>query len=497
MNKLILDQVSPDVILHNRGCGINYVQRRGKIPYSAVPQDSWFFQEKLCDKIAIDIPWSVIEPREGNYLWEQPEWEGCFQSWMDAGYKILLKIRGMDTLGTFYNQGTPQWVFDAGAQYVDESIEAYRNSWLLNDIPENEQKPIRYPVYWDPVYIEKATNLVNAMGKRYNGNPAIESVAIAHTGRWGEMHIADHQPLDPWNAKGYSIETYLHGHRQMIDAYLKAFTDTPLQQSIGEPSFHDDLVEAMPSFEYLADNGVMLKQGGLGKSWRLSSSPYLDEDVMLVLNRFRDKTKVVFENLVLPEALQLALDMGMSYWQRGGEASGLGIMNVEKKIPIKDKKIYSMYSFFSAEYDQLTIEDEKNLWRNMARKCGYRLGLQEVEIGELQRGKAFMTSMTWCNTGSAPCYEQFKIVLSLNDTNGNEIWNDEQTPACGCGANVWGVKNRISFIQQWQLPDCIAPNTYSLNFGLKHSRFNKEHMQLTNVLCEVQNMYQIGMFDIK
>ncbi len=491
-----LDKLPDDKIIHNRGCGINYAQRRGKIPYSAVPSNSWFFQENLCDKIAIDISWSMMEPEEGRYLWEQPDWEGCFQSWIDAGYKILLKVRGMDTLGTFYNQGTPQWVFDAGAQYVDESIAAYRNSWLLNDIPENEQMPIRYPVYWDPIYIEKASNLVAAMGKRYNGHPAIESIAIAHTGRWGEMHIADHQPLDPWIAKGYSIRNFLKGHRQMIDAYLNAFPDTQLQQSIGAPSFHDEMEEAMESFDYLADNGVMLKYGGLGKSWRPARSPYLDEDVISVLNRCKMKSKVVFENLVLPEALQLGLDMNMSYWQRGGEAAGLGIMNVEKDIPIKEKKIYSMYTFFSEQFDRLTMEDEKNIWRNLARKCGYRLALDEIEVGEIKAGKSFTTNMAWSNSGSAACYEKFKVRLSLSNANGETIWSDEQTPSCGCGAKTWDSGKDINFTQVWELPSDIPSGSYQLKFGLKHDKFNQEMMSLANMSDDNSGEYGVGTIQI-
>ena len=106
-----------DRILHNPGCGMLYLQRGfHKLPYSALPADSWFLRERLSDKIAIHLPWSALEPEEGHYLWEHPDWEGCFQSWMDAGFKVGLQIRGMDTLGTFYNEGTPQWVFDAGAK---------------------------------------------------------------------------------------------------------------------------------------------------------------------------------------------------------------------------------------------------------------------------------------------------------------------------------------------------------------------------------------------
>ncbi len=482
----------PDVILHNRGCGINYLQRRGKIPFGQVPEDSWFLREKLCDKIAVDISWSRLEPEEGRFLWDQPEWEGCFQSWIDAGYKILLKVRGMDTLGTFYDQGTPQWVFDAGAKYVDESIAAYRGSWLLNDIPADREQPIRYPVYWDPVYLEKTAALLEALGKRYNGRPEIESFAIAHTGRWGEMHIADHQPIEPWVRQGYSVDAFLEGHRRAIDLYRAAFPDTPLQQSIGSPSFHDRFEDAMPSFEYLAECGVMLKCGGLGKAWHPPfASPWLDDDVCNCLDRFRYQSKIVFENLAPPAALQLGLDLGMSYWQRGGEAEGLGILRVEEPIPIADKKIYSFCRFFPEEYAGLTIEDEKNLWRNLARQCGYRIALQSLSVSVAAR--RLQTRFLWANQGVAPCYETFRIRLSLAVPGGNEVWSFEQSPACGCSPRVWDARTQIDDLLDWQLPPGISLAGKELRIGIQHTRFNGEMMQLANQGRGADGMYSVGV----
>ena len=146
-------------ILCNPGCGILYLQRGfHKLPFSAVPRDAWFLRERLTDKIAIHLPWSALEPEEGHYVWEHPDWEGCFRSWMDAGFKVSLQIRGMDTLGTCYNEGVPQWVFDAGAKYIDEPIDLYRGTILLNHIPEDGRAPVRYPVYWDEIYLEKQHN---------------------------------------------------------------------------------------------------------------------------------------------------------------------------------------------------------------------------------------------------------------------------------------------------------------------------------------------------
>ncbi len=401
-------------ILCNPGCGIMYLQRGyHKIPFSALPRDAWFLRERLTDKIAIHLSWSALEPEEGHYVWEHPDWEGCFRSWLDAGFKVSLQIRGMDTLGTCYSEGTPQWVFDAGAKCIDEPLELYRGTFLLNGIPEHEKAPIRYPVYWDEVYLEKTEQLVRALGRRYNGHPEVESVVIGHMGRWGEMHIADHGPLKPWFDAGLSLPNYIAAHKRIIDMYCEAFPDTPLVQDIGAPAFSERVEDpdfygfsaAEEIFDYAANRGIILKFNGIGKNWHGTQSRFLEDEVRDLLLRYRSRTKIAMENLILPAALREGLDCGISYWHRGGESQGLGILNVERELPIAEKKIYSFYRFFPEEYDRLTPEAEKNIWRMMARECGYRLEIEKVDVDE------HSVSVSIGNAGCAPFREKYTIMI--------------------------------------------------------------------------------------
>ena len=67
-----LERLPESAVLRNRGCGINYLQRRNKLRFDEVPEDAWFLRERLSDKIAIDISWSQLEPEEGKFLWDHP-----------------------------------------------------------------------------------------------------------------------------------------------------------------------------------------------------------------------------------------------------------------------------------------------------------------------------------------------------------------------------------------------------------------------------------------
>ena len=474
-------------VLCNPGCGILYLQRgMNKTRYEDVAKDSWFLRERLTDKIAFSIHWSVIEPEEGHFLWEHPDWEGCIDSWIKAGFKVALQVRGMDTLGTLYNEGVPQWVFDAGAKFIDEPIQNYQGTFLLNSIPGNAKLPVRYPVYWDPIYLEKVEQLVSAMGKRYDGRPEIEYVGIGHMGRWGEMHVADHGPLKPWLDAGLSLEAFIQAHLQIIDIYLKAFPNTQLSQEIGAPAFGEgdapdlfSIEDAEPVYSRLAEKGIHIKFNGLGKSWRKGGSPYLDESVEKLMLRYSGRTKVCFENLVLPKALQEGLACGMSYWHRGGESQGLGILKVEEQIPIQEKRIYSFHKFFSKEYAALSIEDEKSLWRMMARRCGYRLELQELCAPEtLSPGQSFATELRWLNSGCASCHEKFLVKLALRDADGRIAWTQSQEPGVACSPDVWRSGATVRDSLNWLLPQDAPAGDFDLLIGLQLASRSGQMLQL-------------------
>lgn len=487
---------------HNRGCGISYLQRNNKISYSQVPEDSWFLREHLTNQIAFDIPWCLLEPEEGRYDWENSEWEGNFQSWIDAGYKVHLKVRGMDTLGTLYNEGTPQWVFDAGAKYIDDPISIYRREKiLLNNIPVDAILPIRYPVYWDPIYIEKAERFIHGFGKRYNGHPALETVSIAFMGRWGEMHIGDWGPMEPWLEAGFTIPTYIKTLIHFIDIYRAAFPDTQLSLSIGRPALYpeykyDDVMEV---FDYAAENGIMLKYDGLGNSFEPGSSPYICKSVSDIYKKNIYRTKLAFENLVLPEALDDGIIKGISYWQRGGESGGLGISRIDQNIPVFEKRIFSWYGAFSPRYDMLTIEQQKDCFRKMARKCGYRLGLDSISLeDEIMPGQPFISKFKWNNLGNAPCYEKFKVKLALFDpVQGQDAWCNIQAPQKACSPSVWDAGKIINDELIWHLPPEISSGRYELRVGIQMDAYNQEMMQLVLSNQCLDGMYNIANIKVK
>lgn len=486
--------------LHNPGMGIMYLQReKNKIRYDEVPSKSWFLKEKLTDKISVNLVWSVLESKEGEYNWGHSDWEGCFNSWIANGYKVALLVRGMGSRGTLYNDGTPQWVFNAGAEYIDESPEYFKyiaGSYKHYLQPEDD-RAYRFPVYWDPIYLEKVNNFVRALGKRYNGNPNIEYVIIGHMGRCGEMHISCHSPVKHWLDKGYSLAKYIEAHKKIIDMYVDAFPNTPLVQQLSDPAYGlNTIKQAEEIIDYLVSKGVYLKNDGFGKSWEGDvKNPYLSDWVIEYFDKYYPKVKVMFENIVFPEAMKSMLKYHISYWHTGREVDGLQIMRVGDP----QKTLYSWLSFYKEQYAKMTVEDEKNIFRYMARYVGYRFVLKElIHPSKIKKGETFSVKYKWKNKGSSPCYKNYAMLLTLANKNGNIIWENIQLPNVPTSSLKLDSNCIVNDELKWEIPmnSKIQNGIYDLYIGIRDIKNSDIKIELAIGNKDNQKRYKIGRIEI-
>jgi hypothetical protein len=461
MNTMKIQPTITDDVLLNPGMGILYVLRGMQpVRFDQVDPQAWFLRERLCNKLEVSIPWSLLEPEEGVFAWEHPQWEGCFKSWVDRGFKVALKVRGMASRGTLYDDGTPAWVFKAGAKFIDEDLDA----WVSHPIPKR-----RVPVYWDPVYLEKSAGLIRAMGERYNGKPWVEFVQIAHMGQWGEMHVSMHTPVKPWFEAGYSPHVYLAAHRKIIDMYVSAFPDTQLSQALGPPIFtaaaFAEVEEIVP---YLVNRGIMLKYGGLGWNWESNEGdPFVDESIGRLFHAYFPSTKMYMENFNTLRVMRAGLDYHLSYWHRGGEATGLG-MSYES-----DSDVAAIYRF-------------------MARHIGFRLALCEFECPEsVEVGKEFLVRTIWQNQGSALCYRDYDLILALVNGVGDTVWEQSRSSQIPTSSTAWNancvVEERYTFVI-----DQIPQGHYELRVGMQAQAMSGERLELPLPGRDTKNRYPIA-----
>ena len=199
--------------------------------------------------------WKTIEPGEGEYNWELID--KALQVTSNAGKKIMLRV----TAGMF----TPDWVYQAGVKPFE-----FSNTDLA--YPENFPKTTKMPIPWDEVYLGKWEEFIHAFGQRYNGNPHIYSIHMAGGGHIGEMNL----PLAhaKWQQAGYSDEKLIAAWKRIIDAYQKAFPNTPTNLNIGEPLGRNQSHVLKPVVSYalaIYPRKIYIQQNGLRADFPISS----------------------------------------------------------------------------------------------------------------------------------------------------------------------------------------------------------------------------------
>lgn len=119
--------------------------------------------------------WCYIEPEEGVYNWDMfdKNIELCKKYGMQFGLGIGATVNYNST--TSYNQDTPEWFFETGANYTVEDM--------------GDGCVLKIPDYDDPIFREKMQNMIDAFSERYNYNETIAYVDMRNYGNWGEWHF--------------------------------------------------------------------------------------------------------------------------------------------------------------------------------------------------------------------------------------------------------------------------------------------------------------------
>jgi len=212
--------------------------------------------------------WSQLEPAEGQYDWSVIETP--MNRWLAAGKRVMLSpvTAHSSRVNGFPAQATPDWVFRAGAKWVP--------------LPSDGKDPIRVPVFWDPVYLEKYCAFIRALGKRFDDQKGIE-IVYCGTGVYGETIISPElwgkKEHRLWGEAGLSPENWTKAVNTVVDAYVAAFPKTLVGLQISGPGL--DLQEkCTPAYaRHAAEKGVLLQYDGVTAEPLKWSGPYFVDTV--------------------------------------------------------------------------------------------------------------------------------------------------------------------------------------------------------------------------
>ena len=259
-------------------------------------------------------------------------------------------------------------------------------AWMRTRWPEEPEFP-----FWrvDPNttdFCQCWARFISAFASRYDGHPFISSVDMALMGAWGEgagSEFVEEQKLDI-----------------IIRAYCEGFNKTPLQCLLHDPVSVGAIQRYRKNVGFRVD--CLGDMGGFhGKQWSHMQDYYPMNIENFDMHNAWEKSPVLFEAC-----------WHMNDWYLAG-------WDIEYIIRESLKWHISSYNG-----KQTTVPEQ---WRDhvtaWVKKMGYRF--------ELRRAMAEMTGdelslrLLWGNTGCAPCYNEWPVVIRLKGKNQTKSWKLE------------------------------------------------------------------------
>jgi len=309
------------------------------------------------------IYWKFIEPEQGKYRWDLID--NALRTASDRKQTLMLRIAPYGTTG---DNDVPDWY---RALVGPETGKTAISKWRTD--PEN------------PLYVRHFTRMIREMGKRYDGNPNLESVDLSIVGAWGEG--------------AGSAELSDATRRALVDSYTESFDRTPLVMLLTDEKTNKYGLSQKPVGWRVDCLGDM---GGFGNPQWSHMQDYYPQGIINF--GMQDAWKKA------PVSLEVC--WVMQHWMNKG-------WDVDYII---DQSLKWHISSFNAKSSPVPEAwwPQVNRW---LKKMGYRYVLRKFtyppEVSPL--GKLAFTTW-WENKGVAPCYKRFPLALRLKGARRSEVF---------------------------------------------------------------------------
>jgi len=334
--------------------------------------------------------WRFFEPEDGQYQFEMLD--KALETANIRGQTLMIR---MAPHGTEPNTDTPEW---------------YRK---LSGDPDRGERDYFRPT--SPVFFDRFTRAIQAIGDRYDKDPRLDSVDMAVYGQWGEG--------------AGNLELPYERRLELVDAYTNAFRETPLMGLINAPDLIQYANQTRP-VGYRADC-----LGDLS-TWH-HMVDYYPRHIAPIQEVWK-KAPVSFE---VCWVVQHWLDMG---W------------DIDYTI---EQSLKWHISTFNAKSSAIPSEWESNV-NEWLKRMGYRLCLRFVDYPSKAEACDIVQLGFWMeNTGVAPCYRPYPMILRLkNEQREYNFRLNRDVRDLLPGDHLW--KEEIT------LPDDILAGHYELSFAI-------------------------------
>ena len=384
--------------------------------------------------------WAEIEPSEGVYNWQPID--DAIAYWKSYGKSFAFGVINANTANAT-SYVTPKWVFDAGAQYTQTTLSGGTVQYT--------------PVWNDPIFLQKVTNFVNALAKRYDGNQSVEFIDIRSYGNYGEMHVGN------LNSTALSLDD----RKVHIDIYANAFEKTNLLMNVNKAA------DAGAIAKYAVSKGVGLRNDGIGSNVAMAGLTLDAKYKAPVALEFATGYATLKNN-----AANITSDNADRAWKTTNYLQGFELSAAN----------YMDLGQYGSDSD-LFIADQETLIQDIADRMGYKFTLRDIQIStDVKSGASCKVITSWENSGVSYLYRDCYIALAALDETGNVVektWLDNISANDFAPNSVTQCEDRFSM---WNL----ANGEYTLAVGLFLDKGNETpDYRIANL-----NRYENGWYPV-
>jgi Domain of unknown function (DUF4832)/Beta-galactosidase len=373
------------------------------------------------------MPWSSLEPTEGNYNWKLID--DIVNKWWAKGYKIAIKVTCSETAIPF---ATPEWVKNLGVKgaYYPVRWDTTQSFWE--------------PAYDDPIFLEKLENFYGVLSERYKNQPFLQYVDIGSYGNWGEGHTSF--SID----KPISVEAM----KKHVDLFYKHFSGMTV--SIGDEyaKWNRTSDEEADLKKYIEDKGVTWRDDSILVDYWLKAFP---EKFSVDRPNYYEDTYKNNPTVIEAEHYQLVKDNGNWIGLNGSEK---GAAELKGAIGL----MHATYVGFHG-YAGTWLSENPDLAKSLGNYIGYWFFLKNINFSSLELNKSIDLEMVWANKGVAPAYVKYKTHLKFINKNDVAIVYDVDL-SDSINPTKWltgDTKQNASFT----LPSSLPKGAYKLQVYLQ------------------------------
>jgi Beta-galactosidase len=240
--------------------------------------------------VSLTAEWKDIEPQESHYQWAS----------LDEAIAKVTQMHKKVTLRMFPGISTPDWVYAKGAkafEFVDKNPFHGEAFYRPGHRFSTYGTQLRMPIPWDEAFLASWEKFVEVYGSHYRNAANIAMVHVTGPTRHSaEMHLPkDREDQEKWRAVGYTPQKLIEAWKRSIDAFAKAFPETPLVLNLSPVIFEDGVMDEVVRYGYARYGRRLFLQNNI----LMAEHKRMKREDWNVLREYASKTTIGFQRGLL------------------------------------------------------------------------------------------------------------------------------------------------------------------------------------------------------